>query len=95
MMAIAMGEIFANANARAALPGLREPVQSFRPDLIVRDSSEFALAAAEAGGVRHARVAVHSVSFEETLPQLVGDPVDALRELSGLAPDGTAHGREL
>jgi UDP:flavonoid glycosyltransferase YjiC (YdhE family) len=91
VVSIAMREIFAGANANAALPRLRETVASFRPDLIVRESLEFAaLAAAEAAGVPHARVAVHSVSFEEMLPPLAREGVDALRALSGLAPDGGA-----
>jgi UDP:flavonoid glycosyltransferase YjiC (YdhE family) len=91
VMAIAMREIFAGANAQAALPGLSATVESFRPELIVRDSSEFAgLAVAEAAGVRHARVAVHSVSFEEQLPPLVNGAVDGLRQDAGLAADGGA-----
>ncbi|HWA78238.1 MAG TPA: glycosyltransferase [Polyangiaceae bacterium] len=91
VMAIAMREIFVGANAKAALPGLRDTVASFRPHLLVRESSEFAaLAAAEAAGVRHVRVAVHSVSFEEQLPPLAVDGIDALREASGLPADGGA-----
>jgi UDP:flavonoid glycosyltransferase YjiC (YdhE family) len=91
VLSIAVREIFAGANAKAALPGLRETVASFRPDLIVRESSEFAaLSVAEAARVRHVRVAVHSVSFEEMLPPLLVENVDVLRELSGLPPDGGA-----
>ena len=87
-MAIAAGEIFAGVNATAALPKLQETIRSFRPDLVVRDSVEFAaLVAAERAGVRHARVAVHSVSFEEVLPPLVDAPLDALRAHAGLSPD--------
>lgn len=85
---IAASEIFAGVNARTALPKLQETIRSFRPELVVRDSVEFAaLVAAEHAGVRHARVAVHSVSFEDMLPQLVAGPVDALRALAGLGPD--------
>jgi hypothetical protein len=87
-MAIVGGEIFAGVNARAALPKLQQTIGSFRPALIVRDSVEYAsLVAAEVAGVRHARVAVHSVSFEELFPQHVTAPVDALRTSAGLAPD--------
>ena len=88
MMAIAASELFAGVNARTALPKLQATIRAWRPDLVVRDSVEYgALVAAEAGGVRHARVAVHSVSFEEMLPPLVGAPVDALRTAAGLRPD--------
>lgn len=87
-VAIAAREIFAGANATAALPKLQATIRSFRPDLVVRDSFEFgALVAAELAGVRHARIAVHSVSFEEALPPLLDAPLDALRALAGLAPD--------
>lgn len=66
-------------------------MQSFRPELVVRDSFEYgALIAAEHANVRHARVAVHSVSFEEALPAHVDAPLDALRAQLGLPPDGGA-----
>ena len=91
MMTIAASELFAGVNATAALPKLQATIREWRPDLVVRDSVEFgALVAAEAGGVRHARVAVHSVSFEEVLPALVGAPIDALRAAAGLPPDDGA-----
>jgi UDP:flavonoid glycosyltransferase YjiC (YdhE family) len=87
-MAIALREIFAGVNATAALPKLQATIREWRPDLVVRDSVEFAaLIAAEVAGVRHARVAVHSVSFEEGIPSHVEAPIDALRALAGLRPD--------
>src|SRR4029450_8119661 len=39
--AIAVREIFAGANAVAALPALQETIRDWRPDLIVRESVEF------------------------------------------------------
>jgi UDP:flavonoid glycosyltransferase YjiC (YdhE family) len=88
IQAIAAGEIFAGANASAALPKLQGTIRSFRPDLIVRDSVEYAaLVAAEVADVPRVRIAVHSVSFEEVLPPLVAAPIDALRVVAGLAPD--------
>lgn len=91
MMTIAASEIFAGVNARAALPKLQATISAWRPDLVVRDSVEYgALVAAEAAGVRHARVAVHSVSFEEALPPLVDAPVDVLRAAAGLPADDGA-----
>ena len=94
-MAIAAREIFAGANASAALPKLRETLRSFCPELIVRDSFEFAaLVAAERDGISHARVAVHSISFEDPIPALIEQPIDGLRALAGLAPDHGAALRE-
>ena len=76
---------FGVVNAQAALPKLQAVLREWRPQLVVRDSVEFAaLAAAELAGVPHARVAVHSVSFEEELPLLVDAPIDSLRALAGL-----------
>jgi UDP:flavonoid glycosyltransferase YjiC (YdhE family) len=89
--AIAMREIFAGVNATAALPKLQETIHDWKPDLVIRDSVEFAaLAAAEQARVPHARVAVHLVSFEEMIPPLVGPPLDRLRQQVGLPPDDGA-----
>jgi UDP:flavonoid glycosyltransferase YjiC (YdhE family) len=89
--ALAIREIFAGANARAALPKLLETMRAFRPALVVRDSVEFgALIAAESAGVRHARVAVHLVSFEDMIPGLAAEPLAAMRAAQGLAPDDGA-----
>jgi UDP:flavonoid glycosyltransferase YjiC (YdhE family) len=91
--AIAIREIFAGANARAALPKLLATIAEFRPDLIVRESVEFgSLVAADITDVPHARVAVHMVSFEESLPSLTSAPLDALRQQAGLPAD---EGRSL
>src|SRR4029078_9574326 len=52
--AIAFGfrEGFAGVAARAAMPKLQQTIREFRPDLIIRESAEFAsLIAAEAAGV--------------------------------------------
>lgn len=92
--AIATREIFAGANAQAALPRLVETMRDWRPTLVVRDSVEFgSLVAAESLSVPHARVAVHLVSFEDTIPGLAAEPVDELRASLGLAPDDSASWR--
>jgi UDP:flavonoid glycosyltransferase YjiC (YdhE family) len=89
--AVAVREIFAGLNAKAALPKLRETIDTWRPDLVVRDSMEFgAVVAAERAGVPHARVAVHMVSFEEGIAALAAEPLDKLRRDAGLPPDQAA-----
>ncbi|HEX3696906.1 MAG TPA: glycosyltransferase [Polyangia bacterium] len=89
-LALAIRELFAGLNAKAALPQLMETIDTWRPDLVVRDSVEFASAvAAERAGVPHARVAVHMVSFEEIIPALAADPLDELRRAAGLTASGT------
>ena len=90
-MAIAAGEVFGGVNAVTAGPKLQLAISRFGPQLIVRDSVEYgSLVAAELAKVRHARVAVHSISFEEVFPLNVAAPLDALRASVGLAPDAGA-----
>jgi hypothetical protein len=84
-------EIFAGANARAALPALLETIRSWQPQLIVRESAEMAaVVAAEVAGVPHVRVAVHGRVMEEQFCSLSAAPVDTLRETAGLAADDGA-----
>ena len=57
--AIAFGfrEGFAGVAARAAMPKLQETIQEFRPDIVIRESAEFAsLVAAEAAEIGRAHV---------------------------------------
>lgn len=70
--AIVVSEVFGRIDARAALPGMRALVEQWRPDLIVRETSEFAsYVVAEAVGIPHVQVAIGLASFEERfLPQL-------------------------
>jgi UDP:flavonoid glycosyltransferase YjiC (YdhE family) len=53
---IVVGVIFARLNVQAMLPTLRATIEEWRPDLVVREPSEFASAiAADELGVPHAR----------------------------------------
>jgi UDP:flavonoid glycosyltransferase YjiC (YdhE family) len=62
---IVVGEIFGRLNVRAMLPSLRAAVDEWRPDLVIREQSEFASAiAAEAGGVAHARLGVSLAAMD-------------------------------
>jgi UDP:flavonoid glycosyltransferase YjiC (YdhE family) len=89
--ATVLREVFAGVNARAALPRLLDTMRGFRPDLVVRDSVEYgSLIAAASVGLRHARVAVHLVSFEDMLPGGAAEPLAALRAAQGLPPDDGA-----
>jgi UDP:flavonoid glycosyltransferase YjiC (YdhE family) len=89
--AIVAREIFAGLNAQAALPKLLETIDTFRPDVIVRDSVEFAAAvAAEARGVPHVSVQVHAGFVEDRLASFALAPIDALRQQAGLPADDGA-----
>lgn len=88
--AIAFGfrEGFAGVAARAAMPKLQQTIREFRPDLVIRESAEFAsLVAAEAAGVPQAGVAVYCSEYECWIAAQVAGAVDQLRTLVGLKPD--------
>jgi UDP:flavonoid glycosyltransferase YjiC (YdhE family) len=88
----AAGKLFAYASARSALSNLRNAVGNWRPDIIVRDSAEYAasIAAAQAG-IPIARVAVNTAYTETEMLRIATAPIDFLREEAGLVPDnGTA-----
>lgn len=99
--AVVIGEIFGRLAAGAALPGLRAMIEAWRPDVVVRESYEFAsVIAAEQAGVPHVRVATGLASTEEWLLAHAGEqPIAEIRAspLLSLTPpaldDGPASRR--
>jgi UDP:flavonoid glycosyltransferase YjiC (YdhE family) len=87
-------ELFVGLQARAALPEMLEVVGAWRPDLVVRESCEFAaLLAAERFEVPQAQIGIHLASETDTddwLVDLAAPALDALRAEAGLAPDPAA-----
>jgi UDP:flavonoid glycosyltransferase YjiC (YdhE family) len=83
---IVIGKIFADAKKRAALPGILATIADWRPDVIVRESYEFAaVLAAEHHGLPHVRVGPGLASTEEYLNEIAFAaapdlPADAIRE---------------
>ena len=89
---LVVGEVFAGVRARAALPGVELAIDAWRPDVVVRETCEFAGAvAAEARGVPHARVGIGLAATEALALGWAAAGVDELRRWAGLAPDA---GRE-
>ncbi len=85
---VVVGEIFGRLNTTAALPRLREACETWAPDVVLRESGEFASAlAAEQQGIGHARVATGLSSVEEAFLDLAAAAIDAVRHDAGLAPD--------
>src|SRR4051794_16350410 len=85
---VILGGVFAGVYARAALPGAQAAVEEWRPDVLLRESCEFAGAvAAERAGVPRARVAPHMERIERYIVALAAPEVGALRAELGLAPD--------
>ena len=75
-------ELFIGLDARAALPGMLSAVEDWRPDLIVRETCEFAsCVAAERFGVPLAQVGIHLDARTDADPQLLAIAGPALRAL--------------
>jgi UDP:flavonoid glycosyltransferase YjiC (YdhE family) len=87
-----VAEMFGTIDVRAALPRLLELVERWQPDVVVRESCEFAGAlAAEHHGIPHARVVLGSNTVEEYLLTLAAPALDDLRAEHGFDPDPGAE----
>jgi hypothetical protein len=83
-----VGEFFAGIDTRASLPRLRAIVEDWQPDIIVRESWEFASTlVAELYDVPLARVGLGLAAVEEQSICLTAEAVDRARAAIGLAPD--------
>ena len=94
--AVVIGEVFGRLGAGAALPGVEAMIESWRPDVVVRESYEFAsVVAAERAGIPHVRVATGLASTEEWVLGHAGkQPVAEIRAspLISLTPPGLDDG---
>ncbi len=87
--AIVVGEVFGRLDAQAALPGVLDIIDAWRPDLVLREICEFgSLAAALATGVPRAEVAINVSAMTAFLVPVVAGPLAELDALAGL-PEGT------
>ena len=85
-------EIFAGVNVRASLPGLLELVPRFRPDVVLRETTEIAgLLAAERHGVPHGRVAIMAGATETWGVPVATPAIDRHRRALGLPADPTGR----
>ena len=86
--ALVLRDGFADVAARSALPDLLALADAWRPDVIVRESFEFAGGlVAEARGIPLARLGLGLEQSEEWATAHAAPAVDALRAGLGLAPD--------
>jgi UDP:flavonoid glycosyltransferase YjiC (YdhE family) len=82
---VVMREVFGRIDAQAALPALQTIVERWRPQVIVRESAEFAsLAAAERAGVPHVHVCPGMHEVAARFAAVVGDPLEELGRIAGL-----------
>jgi len=86
--ALMIGSFFAGIDTRAALDDLLGIVDTWNPDIIVRESWEFASTiAAELRGIPLARVGLALMSVEELSIRLAAPAVDEIRAHRGLPAD--------
>jgi hypothetical protein len=84
--------VFGRLNTTASLPRLREACGEWRPDVVVRESSEFGSAiAAELHEMPVARVGLGLAALEEVSLGIAAGPVDSLRRAAGLPGDPEAQ----
>ena len=85
---VMISEFFAGLDLRAELPALREIVESWRPDVIVRESWEFgSTLVAELHGIPIVRVGLGLAEMEELSIELAAPEVDKARAELGLPSD--------
>ena len=83
-----IGEFFGGIDTRATLPGLRALAETYEPDVILRESWEFASTlVAELYGIPLVRVALGLASVEELTIELASPALDRFRAELGLGAD--------
>jgi UDP:flavonoid glycosyltransferase YjiC (YdhE family) len=83
-----MRRIFAGIDARTSLPDVLRAVGQYRPDVLLREPTEYAgLLAAERLGVRHGRIAIMAAGTETWGVPVVAPVLDEHRARLGLPPD--------
>ena len=86
--ALMIGEFFGGIDARAALPDLLGVVDMWKPDLLLRESWEFAATiVAELRGIPLARVGLGLASVEDMSLRTAAPVVDKIRVGNGLPAD--------
>jgi UDP:flavonoid glycosyltransferase YjiC (YdhE family) len=85
---LVVGEIFGRLDAGRALPAMLAAIDEWRPDVVIRETFEFAsLVAAEARGLPHVHVAIGLLAGAALALPAASPAIDELRESLGLAAD--------
>lgn len=85
---VMISQFFAGLDLRAGLPALRALVESWRPDVIVRETWEFgSTLVAQLHQVPVVRVGLGLAELEESSIRLAAPEVDKVRAEEGLPPD--------
>lgn len=88
---VVIADVFGRLDAQAALPGMRDIFETWRPDLVLRDPCEFAsLAVATRHNVAQVEVAIGLGAMTDFITRVVAAPLTELDTLAGLAPGSCA-----
>lgn len=83
---VVMRDVFAGIDARAALPGMAAVVREWRPDLVLRETAEFAsYVVADQHDIPHIHVAIALEGLEEFAYPLLEGALDQLGSERGVA----------
>ena len=86
--ALIAGDLFIRRDTPAAYPHMRQVIDTWRPDVVLHDISDFAAGlAAEAAGVPAANVAISLGVHMHSLNDVIAAALDEVREQIGLEPD--------
>jgi UDP:flavonoid glycosyltransferase YjiC (YdhE family) len=84
--AVVMRDVYCGLDARATLPAMQAVADEWRPDVIVRETAEFAsYLVAERNGIPHVQAAIAIGSLEEVICALVDEPLRTLGSTQGSA----------
>jgi Erythromycin biosynthesis protein CIII-like, C-terminal domain len=85
---IMLRDVFGGIYVRSSLPGVLRAVDLFRPDMILREPTEFAgLLAAERRGVPHGRIGIWAMEKNTWSTPIVAPALDAHRARLGMPVD--------
>jgi UDP:flavonoid glycosyltransferase YjiC (YdhE family) len=83
-----MQDVFAGIDARTSLPGILRILTDYRPDIVLREPTEYAgLLAAERLGVPQGRIGIMAAIVEAWSVPVVAPVLDRHRKRLGLRPD--------
>jgi UDP:flavonoid glycosyltransferase YjiC (YdhE family) len=83
-----VGDVFIRIDTAAAYPHMQRAIESWQPDVVLYDISDFAAGlAAEAAGVPAVNVAITAGVHMRTLAPVIAEALDEVREHVGLEPD--------
>lgn len=84
--AIVVREVFGRIDTRAALPAMRAIARDWRPDLVLRDTSEYSsYLVAEDAGIPHVQVAIGLAALDALFLPMLEEPLGEQGAPAGLA----------